>query len=166
MKSPAKFVSLTSNDSPVCNVLAFNNIPAMPAASTELEQLLRSFGTSTTAFRKSKNFLKRNRGPHARKKRKVNGFIAFRAFYSRSIPGTARQRDLSSKLAQIWKSEPNSHIWNLYAIHYNATGGNKLFLAWLDESLGFNREGRTTSVTLLVYQGQLRNRVEDVFLSA
>lgn len=73
------------------------------------------------------------------KLRPINSFIAFRSFYSRTISRPEYQRELSSKLAEVWKEEPHREVWEQYTLFYNnylLDCNNKLaFVDWLLQTL-------------------------------
>ncbi|OBA22190.1 hypothetical protein METBIDRAFT_40341 [Metschnikowia bicuspidata var. bicuspidata NRRL YB-4993] len=144
------------------SVLQSRALPQIPIPSSSLQDLLCKYLFNEVDTNKKLSRIKQGTRYNDTKKRRINGFIAFRSFYSKTIKGTSHQKELSSKLAAIWKTEPNHQTWNSYALQYNATGGNESFVSWLNRKLGFdtNIEAKKTFKS---YKNLTLKNVEDVF---
>lgn len=138
-------------------------IPTIPAPSPHLSKILADCNSLHQASNLSRVFLLKKSKSRNKKKRRINGFIAFRSFYSKSIKGASTQRELSTKLSTAWRAEPNRHIWKCYALQYNAAGGEEDFISWLLRNLGISNE-KPVQTILRTSQNKVLNNVEDVFL--
>lgn len=149
---------------PAFTVLQATRLPDIPLPSSRLQNLLCQYQFDDIHANKKASRSKKNRaGTDQKRKRRMNGFIAFRSFYSKTIKGTSHQKELSSKLAAIWKDEPSHQTWNCYALQYNATGGEETFVNWLNRKLGFENAVEVDD-TLRIYKNHTLKNVEDVFL--
>lgn len=152
-----------ANQEPIFSVLQTRRLPEIPLPSSYLQNLLCQYQCDDgTERRKTRKSRQRTNSKINLRKRRINGFIAFRSFYSRTIKGTFNQKELSSKLAAIWKDEPHHLTWNSYALQYNATGGDENFVDWLNMKLGFvSNTGDDTKFKTC--KNRLFRNVEDVF---
>lgn len=70
-----------------------------------------------------------------RHKTSLNGFMAFRSFYTQHISAPTSQRELSTALSKAWSQDENlKNIWTRYAADYNSQScknGNVPFVSWL-----------------------------------
>lgn len=147
----------------------FDSLPKLPVPSNALQDLLFEYSLlngihwdpSTSKIKKSKKS----------KLKSINSFIAFRSFYSRTISNPEQQRELSTKLAHIWKSERNQEIWNQYAQAYNNSlllPGNKInFVDWLCALLDLKADNTMSVIENIQYNDNtpmLSGTIEDVYL--
>lgn len=149
-----------SRSSQFC-VLRLGELPKLPRESENLQAILRRFDcvpcSHVPKLTKQKN--------RKMLKRRLNGFIAFRSFYSRRVNSSLMQKELSSLLGQVWKREPNRSVWICYALQYNETGGEENFIDWLYRNLGLASTTRNPrkQISRACKSHGLEN-VEDVFL--
>lgn len=67
------------------------------------------------------------------KKTNVNGFTAFRAYYSKFGKSYKEQESLSKELAIYWKNEPSiQKEWRGYSEEYKVADTNLSFVDWFD----------------------------------
>lgn len=148
-----------------CIFRTITPIKPVPEASEILKSALAECDICMTEIDPFKSS-KRTKNGRTRSNRRLNGFMAFRIFYSRAAKDSASQTKLSSLLAKAWKEDPHKHVWSTYASLYNETGGNDPFIGWLQKALGDSnyinpkkRLVRKTSTKVFL------NNIEDVFLS-
>lgn len=162
-----------------CNFNQFtfsvNELPKLPVTSDSLYKLLSKYTNSRTT---KKNHVLINKYKNKTKKksmRKINGFIAYRLFYSRSIPSIKYQREFSVQLGKLWINESNKMIWERYAQEYNenilSLSGDLDFVDWLCQSLNIDLIPETTIKTNIVqndlwssYTNNFKNTVEDIYI--
>ncbi|KAL6451210.1 MTLALPHA1 Mating-type-like protein ALPHA1 [Candida maltosa Xu316] len=145
------------------------SLPPIPTPTAALSELLLEYGllneinwdTSSTKTAKSKKS----------KLKPINSFIAFRSFYSRSISNPEHQRELSSKLAELWTTDPNKEIWNQYTESYNnyllSPGASMNFVDWLYDSLDIkvdNSIPMIEDISFDNYSQMFSGAIEDVYL--
>nr|AZQ56645.1 MAT alpha 1 protein [Suhomyces anneliseae] len=158
--------------------LICQNMPAIPSPSPQLKELLLKFNSLNDTTQKKQNNLQGSKSQRKSisKKRNINGFIAFRTFYSKSVFNPKHQRSLSSELAKLWKTEPSKTQWNLYARVYNSRDDKELqFVEWLCTALNIKKdtylhdaETILISIKRLNWQfqsAQNKNPIEDVYLT-
>lgn len=140
-------------------------IPALPEPS---ETIINSLAECDASMDDIDLFKPSNRSKRRKavKRRRLNGFIAFRSYYSRAAKSHSSQRKLSSLLAKVWKEEANKHVWSTYASVYNETGGNDDFILWLEKNLEQNEKDSTRSFTQKRKHHAFINDIEDVFLTS
>lgn len=160
-------------------VVFFTELPSLPTPSLDLQEILVKFKQATGSFPgdtlwESEMFdmkipIRKNRN-RCKKTRCLNGFMAFRSFYSRSISNVEHQRELSSLLGKLWKNEPNKAIWNRYAIEYNSQAINQDFVDWLFKALGLELQAFSFPCTSTVKNESWtfssrnnENAVEDIY---
>lgn len=122
----------------------FSDLPSLPFPSTDLQDVLVKYnqmndgGSYVDSLFNPLSIKKKSRRCKLRsnKTKCLNGFLAFRSFYSRSIFNVDHQRQLSSLLGKLWRKEPNQEVWNRYAIEYNNQASNQDFVGWLCMALG------------------------------
>ncbi|KAI5967961.1 MTLALPHA1 [Candida margitis] len=117
------------------------SLPMIPKPSSELQHILFDYSLLNAFQLSSKS------RPDKVKKSKlkpINSFIAFRSFYSRAISHPEYQRELSCKLAMLWKEESHRDIWEQYTLFYNnylLDRRNKLtFVDWLLQALNLKAD--------------------------
>lgn len=138
-------------------------LPELPEPSEYIKDILAACKTRIKAEPLQSN--KRSRRK-ANTRRRLNGFIAFRAFYSRTVRDSQLQKHLSSLLGKAWKAEINRNVWEIYATLYNETGGDESFLNWLLSRLNLSNP---TSVLVasrdkMVCRKTVHSKVEDIYL--
>lgn len=85
------------------------------------------------------NLLNKNSVTNVRKKKElerktiVNGFTAFRIYYSKFGKTYKDQENLSKELATFWKSDKSiQHTWHGYSEEYKASDTKLSFVKWFD----------------------------------
>lgn len=69
------------------------------------------------------------------KKTSLNGFIAFRTYYSNIGKSYEDQSKLSTKLAQIWKCDISlQKVWDSFAEEYNISESHLPFIHWFEKN--------------------------------
>ncbi|CCE85849.1 Piso0_005485 [Millerozyma farinosa CBS 7064] len=145
----AQCESFASDKLSSSSILFLTELPSLPSPSLELKNILLNFSSANHDFdndewdffglgldsKGHKKTTSRRYKPKGRRTRSLNGFMAFRSFYSRSISNVEHQRQLSSLLGSLWQTEPNKNIWNRYAIEYNTRATNQDFVEWLCKAL-------------------------------
>lgn len=111
----------------------------IPEPNEKLQQLLLDYSLmNILQFPPKPKLGKKKRS----KLKPINSFIAFRSFYSRAILDPEYQRELSCKLAKLWKEEVHKETWEQYTLSYNnylLDSNNKLsFVDWLLDVLNLN----------------------------
>lgn len=156
-------------------VVFFTDLPQVPHPSDELRVILDKFCGEDMFLDACGKILtdthkKLGRKCKPRKNKRINGFMAFRSFYCRSIFNVEHQRQLSTLLGNVWKNEPNKAVWNRYAIEYNTQLPDADFVDWLCTSLGFGVGDSTDSATSVVKNDSWQfsstnstNAVEDIY---
>lgn len=123
-------------------IFSLTKLPILPCPSTELTEILFQFNDLNFYAQNYHNVKKQKAGNPKKKFRSINGFIAFRSFYSRLVANPEHQRKLSIMLGKLWSQEPSRQIWNRYASEYNMTchkHDNKVaFVDWLCDTLNLN----------------------------
>lgn len=139
-------------------ILQLDFLPSLPDPSPRLLDLIEKSNSNTTklAFKSAKLKLM--------KKRKMNGFMAFRSYYSSLLRSLDCQRELLSTLATLWKEEYGKNVWRFYAVQYNEHGGEEAFSTWLNRRLKGGRITRAPTLVHKKYEGLLYENVEDVFI--
>ncbi|CDK25789.1 unnamed protein product [Kuraishia capsulata CBS 1993] len=108
------------------------NRPVIPKPSPHLQQLLDEF--EPFVFPKKPAYRVNSTGDMnsaSSTRHRINGFIAFRSFYSKSIRPAASQREISRRLAVIWKTEKSKDSWRRIALQYNNSGSPLGIAAWI-----------------------------------
>ncbi|CAK9439753.1 uncharacterized protein LODBEIA_P38530 [Lodderomyces beijingensis] len=110
-------------------VFAVSTLPEVPAPSPELQDLLFEYQLLNVLQWAPAR-------PRAKKMKSkpINSFIAFRSYYSRAVTNPQHQRELSSKLGELWSQEPRQEVWEQYSHSYNLylkKGGRLNFVSWL-----------------------------------
>lgn len=122
-------------------VIFFSEIPPLPEPSPGLKEVLERFNGNGENARCRRSqvevpFLGHKKRSRSKTGHRLNGFMAFRSFYSRSVFDAEYQRQLSSILGSLWKNEPKQDVWNRYAIEYNSRASKEDFIEWLTRVLG------------------------------
>lgn len=142
------------------SVIHLQNLPHIPQPSEELRRILRSCEGALSAPEIEKRKFRKRKG-----KGKLNGFIAFRAFYTKAIKDPKLQIQLSQILSKVWENEPNRSIWNCYALRYNETANGEEFMHWLYRNLGLIKDsGIHSHQVSRACKSHILSNVEDVFL--
>lgn len=144
------------------SVLKLNDLPPLPSPSKWLQEILTSINFADPMYHPCKL---KSRYENRKRKSKINGFIAFRSFYSRAIKSPKPQQEISASLAVAWKLEPNRKVWNYYALLYNETAKDEEFLYWLYRSLGIIDDASCSVKQISkVNDTYFLSKIEDVFL--
>lgn len=121
------------------HVFSSNEFPILPMPSDSLKKLLFEVNNMTQKQPKNRTLFSPHKKNNSFKiSSKINGFIAFRSFYSKSISNPADQRKLSRSLANIWLGEENKETWESYSQLYKMSKAylkNQTFVAWLCQHL-------------------------------
>ncbi|KAG7691331.1 hypothetical protein KL930_005382 [Ogataea haglerorum] len=119
------------------NLSFLTNLPQIPTTSPSLERLLSEYEAMTNGNERSTKIARKKSMKHRAQnnKKRLNGFMAFRAFYSRNIANYNSQKSLSQVLANAWNREKHQQIWSLYAIQYNNSKSKERFSVWLEMKL-------------------------------
>lgn len=133
-------------------------LPNLPKPSPELKRTLIEFNNEV--LRESTR--KRKKQTIYTKKGKINGFMAFRAFYSRSIFSSERQRQLSVLLSKVWAKDSNQGVWNRYADEYNKDERKLYFVEWLCDALSIEVKSEV-SHQYTSKEPSRSGEVEDIF---
>lgn len=128
-----------------------SKLPDIPELPSEFKNVLNNFKADATLNevpKKTRTVIKKQSSKGAvnkakKKKTKLNGFMAYRAFFSRDVIGIKAQRGLSSCLSKAWQSDENQLIWKRYATEYNAQAAlspDVPFVEWLMKTTGRETE--------------------------
>lgn len=132
--------------------LRLQSLPQLPKVSDSLKELLVKYPKKTSGTIV---------GGSKKKFHKVNGFIAYRSFYTKNLSNGNAQRELSKELAKEWKCDKHRNTWSTYAAIYNSQIEDRSckepFVAWLLRSIGVNAR---KDIRI-----QRNARVEDVFIN-
>ena len=125
-------------------VIFFSDMPPLPEPSPGLKEVLEKFNGNGETARNRRSQVEFPLLGHKKRSRskaghRLNGFMAFRSFYSRSVYDADHQRQLSSLLGSLWKNEPKQDVWNRYAIEYNSRASKEDFIEWLTRVLGLEQ---------------------------
>ncbi|KAH3666367.1 hypothetical protein OGAPHI_003546 [Ogataea philodendri] len=119
-------------------ILFVSDFPRIPAESPYLQSLLKTYvqtqSKSCVRTKRRKNS-DGNRLRNSKSRRGINGFMAFRSYYSRRVSNYHAQKLLSRALAKAWIFEKNQDIWSRYAIEYNHSHSETSFSEWLQNIL-------------------------------
>lgn len=134
---PSKVPISQSNGS---GMFPCSGMPEIPEAPLELQQLLEHLKAQDIGERKIRAPKKSNNKLNTKKpKTKLNGFMAYRTFFSQDIYSIKDQREVSSCLGRCWATDKSQLIWKRYATEYNVRPSqfsNMPFLEWLLKSTG------------------------------
>lgn len=139
------------------------NLPALPQASDLIKEYLAECNATMTDLDSFKPSIRSKRRKQ-NSRRRLNGFMAFRIYYSRAAKDSSLQKKLSSLLAKAWKEETKRLTWTTYASLYNETGGSDSFILWLHKCLGNKQRRLSSSVTSKILSNAFINDIEDVFV--
>nr|QFP92358.1 silenced mating-type protein ALPHA1 [Ogataea thermomethanolica (nom. inval.)]QGW56840.1 mating-type protein ALPHA1 [Ogataea thermomethanolica (nom. inval.)] len=118
-------------------ILILSDLPEIPVASHFLTKALATFAIpNSLKTRSTPKVAKQALKKHLSKKKRLNGFLAFRSFYSHNVLGYHNQKVLSRVLAQAWGKEPHQIIWSRYALEYNHSNTKLSFHEWLCDQIG------------------------------
>ncbi|KAG7885287.1 hypothetical protein KL936_005417, partial [Ogataea polymorpha] len=149
------------------NLSFLTHLPQIPTTSPLLKRLLTEYGAIDNGKDSLNKVAPKKSSRHRvqKEKKRLNGFMAFRSFYSRNIANYNSQKALSQDLADAWNREKHQQIWSLYAIQYNHSKSKEPFSRWLEMKLSkklgkFNSDDPTTRREINVMSHIV---VEDVF---
>lgn len=121
-------------------MFAFSQLPDIPEPPNELKCLLEKLKDNENTSKKRRQTRKpTNRTVTKQPKTKLNGFMAYRTYFSQEIYSIKDQRELSSCLGKSWATDKSQLIWQRYATEYNARPvqcSSLSFLEWLLKSTG------------------------------
>lgn len=105
---------------------------------------------------------KSKKGPN--RKTIVNGFTAFRTYYSKFGKTYKEQEELSKELADFWKKMPALQTsWHSYSEEYKAADTELSFVTWFDQYKSEIQEPKT-DCSLPVQQSSISHLiVEDIY---
>nr|AZQ56623.1 MAT alpha 1 protein [Suhomyces bolitotheri] len=170
--------------------MIFRELPPIPQPSENLKLLLLKFNSlnnpnlGSTISGENRDISKSKNRKFANGK--INGFIAFRTFYCKSILNPNHQRILSKQLGKIWQKEITKDDWNLYALTYNLRDDKTLhFVEWLCNALNIKspilpevikpdlpilpretKPVRSVKRQYWIFESSIKNTVEDVYLAS
>lgn len=111
-----------------------SSFPQLPTESVVVLQSLDKLKQKSLTYKRTKP--KRQYSSNRKKARtSLNGFMAYRAYYSKDVDIPILQIELSRLLASCWKKTKNQKVWNRYAQEFNASSKSLPFLEWLNEAL-------------------------------
>ncbi|ODQ80461.1 hypothetical protein BABINDRAFT_195843 [Babjeviella inositovora NRRL Y-12698] len=110
------------------NIFPTNPLPNIPPAPDELTELIQKYKITNPKTQGSDDGLKTGVSP---KKKKLNAFMAFRSYYTKFICNATSQRELSIRLAGLWKTYKHQKVWQRYCAQYNSTDRIESFFDWL-----------------------------------
>lgn len=91
----------------------------------------------------------------------LNGFTAFRSFYSKFAKDYSKQIELSHRLTEIWREEVEIHdTWDRIALNYRQETQNLSFSAWMY----YKEKGESEQNENEDSKGKVVPRVEDIFI--
>ncbi|QPG74397.1 hypothetical protein FOA43_001725 [Brettanomyces nanus] len=103
-----------------------------PDPPSKLKTLLEKYKRNTSMSTKVKKPWNIVRSRNT-KKQTMNGFTAFRSFYSRNIRAYKSQIDLSQRMAKIWNEDKKLQLlWCGYVEEYKSSNTCEAFTFWLD----------------------------------
>ncbi|ODV65275.1 hypothetical protein HYPBUDRAFT_154089 [Hyphopichia burtonii NRRL Y-1933] len=141
--------------------LQADKLPDLPTPPSKLQNILIEFNRLNEDSLRSVK--KKSRPKNS--KRTINGFFAFRTFYSKSIFKPDHQRQLSSLLAEAWREEKKKSIWDKYAVVYRLQAPDIGFFDWLCANLNLETSTNKPEVNSPEMKKHSLGRVEDLFLS-
>lgn len=129
----------TAVTKPMIRIFVSENTPSLLEPSVNLKALLQKYSMDN-----SSNIKKNDPIIHAKQRRSaaknqrtssetlLNGFTAFRAYYSKNTRSYREQIELSQQLAKIWKVETQLHdLWSRYVNEYKVSGTSDSFVEWM-----------------------------------
>nr|AZQ56639.1 MAT alpha 1 protein [Suhomyces atakaporum] len=174
-----KFSPVVDTTSLMSHPVINAKLPPIPNPSERLRLLLLTYNALNNPPNKEVlGCAKDIMAPRVRNKKrygKINGFIAFRTFYCKSVLNSNHQRSLSKHLAEIWRTEQQKNQWKLYAAVYNLRERTDIpFVEWLCKCLNIGEDLSTSSISpkLIVTESQgsflssasTKSVIEDLFL--
>ncbi|ODV95197.1 hypothetical protein PACTADRAFT_33775 [Pachysolen tannophilus NRRL Y-2460] len=142
---------------------SFSSLPPLPKIPDNLKDKLEVYASKYVTKEKGKI----HQSKVAKKmKKKMNGFMAYRSFYTKNINNVTQQTELSAILAKSWSMDDvNQTIWKRYATQYNKESSNTPFVEWLHKELnilgGKGKEEINSENECVSSNG----RMEDIFAS-
>lgn len=162
----------TAVTKPIIRIFVSKKTPSLLEPSVKLKALLQKYSMESSIDIKKndsalsvqqKRFMSNERTSSTTL---LNGFTAFRAYYSKNTRSYKEQIELSRQLAKIWKVDTELHdLWSRYVNEYKVSSTSDSFVEWMklakssDEGFSLNMEKsdhfRTNPFLFLV--------VEDVY---
>lgn len=111
------------------------NLPPIPLPSQELLQALGELQRlHSIGLMKCRNKIRKRRtSTTGNKISRINGFTAFKSYYSRHASAVC-QGVVSSMLSKVWLRDRNQDVWDNYALHYRRYQRKEPFCEWLANS--------------------------------
>lgn len=137
-------------------------LPPIPEPSPDL---LRALEILRKLHHSCLSKQKRKRKPQQRipKVSRMNGFTAFKSFYSCNLSAVG-QGTLSSVLSKVWTIDKNQHVWDLYANLFRRYKRSETFPEWLvKNSIQSKEKVFMDSNILNVNELNLPNKSDEVF---
>lgn len=149
--------------------VAIPHLPPLPNPSNNIKNILLSINNLDHIERERPIVLRAINSTTKRLFAKIDGFIAFRSFYAKSIKNIHYQRLLSSLLSTAWKSEVTKDVWRTYAIFYNASERKSDFVNWLCSSLNLHKhcttkENNSHDIYITETSKSANIQMEDIYL--
>ena len=143
-------------------------LPDLPVASNALQELLLEYGLLNDIKWDSK-------GLKASKKQKTKLkpliLLLHLDLLLKNYFQSEHQRELSSKLADVWTQESNQEVWKQYTQSYNnyllLPDAKLNFVDWLCEALDYTIDNTTPQIEdilLTSYNQLLSGTIEDVYI--
>lgn len=110
-------------------------LPPIPPQSKCLIQTLQELkGLHIASLKKSRHKPRRRKPtPKMNKVSKINGYTAFKSYYSRHVSNVC-QGMVTSMLSKVWLKYDHQDIWDTYARHYRRYKRTEAFSEWLDRN--------------------------------
>lgn len=118
----------------ICNHVEI--LPPIPPRSRYLNRTLEELSklhTASSGKGRSSKIRRRKPSYLANKISRINGFTAFKSYYSRFAPAVC-QGIVSSALSKVWQRDSHQNVWDSYARHYRQYQRSEGFCDWLDKT--------------------------------
>lgn len=116
------------NGTEECNHIEI--LPPIPDESPDLLKALDYLESLQRVAGKKPKPRKRKKKQTTSKASRLNGFTAFKSFYSRDVYSVC-QGVISSTLSKVWQTEKNQNVWDNYARHFRRYQRREHFCEWL-----------------------------------
>lgn len=129
----------------------------------KLKMLLEKYANKNTM---NEAVLKNTPKKKENKKNILNGFTAFRTYYSKFGKSYIDQENLSKDLAIFWKNDLSiQYIWHGYSEEYKVSDTNLSFVTWFDTvKSGFKTDDSKTNECLTKKTNISHLVVEDIYI--
>jgi hypothetical protein len=144
-------------------IFALNALPKVPRLSHVCYSSINKLRRSGSGISNVKGIINAKGQSRKRRRTKLNGFMAYRAFHSRDI-ATSLQGELSLQLAKEWMRDPAAQlVWKRYATEFNVfsstQGQNIRFVDWLLRSIS---DDNYSDISEKNFSNE-SSRVQDIF---